>query len=688
MITKRDVLDKLDIEAFYTDALPSLKINGSSKAMALCCFHEDTNPSLSLNLTTGQWNCLAGCGGGSIFDFHMKRHGTDYRTAFNVLADVAGLSTGPKPKITQIYDYTDDAENLIFQVVRYEPKSFKQRRPDGKGGWIWNLQGVQLVPFNLPAVITAKSVIIVEGEKDVLSLKGIGLVASCNAQGAGKWRGEYNECFRGKDIVLLPDNDEPGHKHALQVAINLHGIAKTVRVVELPGLPDKGDVSNWISKGGTKEQLIEIIKNTPEWEPRNEELPGLIRLETVTPERVKWLWPGRIALGKIALLDGDPGLGKSLFTIDSVARITTGREMPDGYRCEKGGAVLLTLEDGLADTVVLRLEAAGGDKSRVVALQGVPDIEGKLRFPTVEDIGHIALACRKVNAKIVIIDPLMGYLGGNTNSFKDQDIRRALAPLAQMAEKEGVAVIVVRHLNKSESSRSIYRGGGSIGIIGLARIGLLIAKSPEDENKRILAGVKSNLAILPPSLTYAIEDRNGIPVIAWGGTSKHTADGLLAIPSSPEEKSAAEDAESFLMETLAVGPVNSNEVLKDARKAGIAEKTLQRAKKSLGVISRKLGYAGAWTWELPSQDCQDGQEMSKVVIQNNDHIGGDLTILGSSGPVPTPSTDLVDCGKTTPPSGTCTDFKMKLRPDTRDLKPWCIKGQGWCHEVKSSQVCV
>lgn len=394
---KREILSRLDIKAFYTSELLSLKTNGGSKAMALCSFHEDTNPSLSVNLETGQWNCLAGCGSGSVFDFHMKKHGTDYRTAFNALADIAGLNTGPKPKIAQTYDYTDESGKLLFQVLRYEPKDFRQRRPDGKGGWIWNLKDVRLIPFNLPAIIPAKSVILTEGEKDVLSLKGMGLIASCNAQGAGKWREEYNQCFEGKRVVILPDNDEPGRKHALQVARSLHSIAESVKVVELPGLPVKGDVSDWILTGGTREQLLELIKNTPKWELKEEETPGLVRLETVTPEKVKWLWPGRIPLGKITLLDGDPGLGKSLSTIDIAARVTRGGIMPDGYRCEQGGVVLLTLEDGLADTIVPRLEVAGGNKSRVVALQGVPDIEGKLRFPTVEDVHHIAAACRKVS---------------------------------------------------------------------------------------------------------------------------------------------------------------------------------------------------------------------------------------------------------------------------------------------------
>ena len=277
------------------------------------------------------------------------------------------------------------------------------------------------------------------------------------------------------------------------------------------------------------------LEATKEFKEQNTDI-DIVCLDTVTAEKVNWLWSGYIPLGKLTLLDGDPGLGKSLFALDITARISTGQPMPDGSPALHGGVVLMSLEDGLADTIVPRLEVAGADKSKIVALQGVKDLEGKFRFPTVEDIEAIGNACKKVDAKLVAIDPLMGYMGGCVNSWRDQDVRRALSPLAKMAEEIGVAVVIVRHLNKTSSSNSIYRGGGSIGIIGAARSALLIAKDPENENRRILAGIKSNLAPLPSSLSYMIENIDGIPKIVWGGVSSHTADALLAIPSSPEEK--------------------------------------------------------------------------------------------------------------------------------------------------------
>jgi len=246
---------------------------------------------------------------------------------------------------------------------------------------------------------------------------------------------------------------------------------------------------------------------------------------------------------------------------------------------------------------------------------------GNLRIPTVADVQHIAEACKEVKAKLVVIDPLMGYLGA-ANSWKDQDIRTALAPLVRMAEEEKIAVLVVRHLNKASSSQSLYRGGGSIGFIGLARVGLLIAKDPEDDNKRILAGIKSNLAPLPASLSYVIENCRGIPNIVWGGISRHTADQLLAIPATPEERSALDEAKDFLVDVLAIGPIGSKCIMKQAKEAGISEKTLNRAKKLIGVASEKSQFGGGWQWSLPAQH---GQESTKVVNKYNDHLRSSLT---------------------------------------------------------------
>lgn len=179
----------------------------------------------------------------------------------------------PERKIVATYDYVDENGALIFQVVRYEPKSFAQRRPDGKGGWLYNLDGVQRVLYRLPDVLKAKergeTIFITEGEKDTESLRALGLTATTNPHGANKWRDEYSETLRGAHVVIIPDKDEPGRRHAEQIAKSLYGKAASVKIAELPGAGK--DVSDWLAAGYTREDLESLVAEAPEFEPEEPE---------------------------------------------------------------------------------------------------------------------------------------------------------------------------------------------------------------------------------------------------------------------------------------------------------------------------------------------------------------------------------------------------------------------------------
>ena len=199
-------------------------------------------------------------------------------------------------------------------------------------------------------------------------------------------------------------------------------------------------------------------------------------LSEISPEEIEWLWPGRLPLGKLAVLDGDPGLGKSVVTLDLAARVSTGLELPYGERGEPAGAVLLSAEDGLADTIRPRLDAAGADTERIVALSTVATgTKAERLISLTQDLNAIEGAIERVGAVLVVVDPLMAFRPEGTDSYKDQAVRRALAPLAVLAESTRAPVLIVRHPTKAAGGNTLYRGGGSIGIIGAAPAGLVVA---------------------------------------------------------------------------------------------------------------------------------------------------------------------------------------------------------------------
>jgi hypothetical protein len=331
-------------------------------------------------------------------------------------------------------------------------------------------------------------------------------------------------------------------------------------------------------------------------------------LSEVKAERVSWFWRARIPRGKLTVMDGDPGLGKSALTADLAARKSAGLPLPDGEECDSGGVVICSAEDGLSDTIRPRLDAAGGDPSKVLALATVADGQGERLISIPEDLHIIERGIKRVRAELVIVDPLMAFLSGDTNSHRDQDVRRALAPLAKMAEGTGAAVLVVRHLNKATGGNAIYRGGGSIGIVGAARSALLVAKHPDDEQRRVLAPLKNNLAAPASSLSFSLsEAANGAVQVEWEGESHLSAAALLMPPRDEEERSARSDASDFLHKVLADGPLLVATVKEQAKDAGISWRSIERAKPTLGVKSKKQGMDAPWVWALPDEGDEDRQ---------------------------------------------------------------------------------
>lgn len=346
--------------------------------------------------------------------------------------------------------------------------------------------------------------------------------------------------------------------------------------------------------------------------------PGvLVKLGDVVPEQVSWLWPGRLPAGKLVVLDGDPSLGKSTLAITFAAHVSTGKAWPDGTDCPLGDVVYMSAEDGLADTLRPRLDAAGGDPARVYALTGVQyptDDDGgtATRPPTLADVTVLDEAIRRTRARLLVVDVLMAYLPTKADSHRDQDVRAALHQVADVAERTGCTMLLLRHLNKAGAGSPMYRGGGSIGIVGAARAGFLVAPDPEDEGTRVLACIKNNLAPEPPSLAYRLEAAPGSHVaqVVWVGESQRGAVELLRPAEDDDERNERDEAVEWLLAYLTDrgGAAPAGDVLKAASRDGVAKTTLHKARKRAGVTTAKAGMQGGWTWRHPEDSAEGSQD--------------------------------------------------------------------------------
>ena len=237
--------------------------------VARCPAHDDRQASLSLGMGD-DGRVLIKCHAGCPTDAVVEALGLKMRDLFPAKSQQGQRrqkARRAKPKEVAAYDYRDESGELLYQVVRMEPKTFRQRKPNGNG-WTWNNNGVRRVPYHLPELLVSTGqVLVVEGEKDADILHCAGLTATCNSGGAGKWSANLSSHLQGREVVILPDNDQAGQKHAEQVAISLNRIASRIKVVALPGLPDKGDVSDWLANGGDVARLSKLVEATPDWKP-------------------------------------------------------------------------------------------------------------------------------------------------------------------------------------------------------------------------------------------------------------------------------------------------------------------------------------------------------------------------------------------------------------------------------------
>lgn len=532
--------------------------------------------------------------------------------------------------------YHDEGGREVAAVVRFEQPTGKTYRPFHKDGPVWKEGGMggerPLYRLDELSAGGVKRVYVCEGEKAADAARELGLIATTSmggAEQAGKanWRP-----LAGREVVILPDNDAAGKRYAAKVSEVLAKLSPqpSVKAVVLPSLPEHGDIVEFIDarrEAGLEDEEIRaevdemaddagavLASGTEAAASPRRTGPVLVSLADVEPEEVEWLWPGRIPLGKVTMIAGDPGLGKSLATLDMAARVSAGSPWPDSLSAptQPGGVLVMSTEDDNADTVVPRLMAAGADLTRIKACNSVhaqkPSTAGECMFNLEDHLPQLEQAIQQVpDLRLIIIDPISAFMG-KTDSHNNTEVRGLLAPLAALAAKYHVAVVGVTHLNKNAGGSPIYRTIGSIAQVAAARAAYGVAKCKHDRSRRLFLPMKNNLAPDEHGLAYRIVDSDipGVARVQWEPApvdiSAEEAFGPEMKRPGPEPTDR-EDAERWLREALADGPRPMKEIWDAAINGeGINERTLRRAKEKMGVESYQPKTPGPWFWRLQQHE--------------------------------------------------------------------------------------
>ncbi len=332
------------------------------------------------------------------------------------------------------------------------------------------------------------------------------------------------------------------------------------------------------------------------------------KFSEIERRKVEWLWPNRIPMGKISIIAGNPTAGKSWLTIDLAARISRGIPWPDcqGIPNPAGSVLMLGCEDGAEDTIGPRLDWAGADSEKVEHFEGIEKPgKGKLldMFSLGHDIGLLEDGLKqRPDTRCVVIDPISAYMGGQIDTHKDADVRAVLSPLAAMAERCNVAVVLVMHFKKAPTATAIHRVGGSIGFTGQSRATWILTRDPDDENRRLLLLGKNNLAADAGGMAFRIQDAgfgDNSAVIHWeDGPVEISADEALA-EQDPRARRVSDDVEAWLRATLKDGPRPEADLRDEASGERFSWATVKRVKRRLGIRSYKMpGEPRApWAWE-------------------------------------------------------------------------------------------
>jgi hypothetical protein len=477
-------------------------------------------------------------------------------------------------------------------------KRFIWRQPDGKLGLAGQRPRDLLYGAERLSTLTIRAMLVMtegEGACDALHRKGVAAVGTVTGA-----RGTPSDDVLGLlvpyRVRLWPDNDQPGRDHMARIAARLVALGcLDVAVVEWPGAPDAGDAANYQDDPRV---LIDAARPVSRPAATNRRTPIVTYLHTVAAEQVDWLWQARFARGKYTLIAGEPGIGKTHLMTDATARITRIGRWPDGTPAPTGRVLWLTAEDGLADTLRPRIEGAGGDPSQVAALEAVREPDGtRTAVSLVRDLDILAAAICEVQPVLVIVDPITAYLG-QVDTYRDSEVRSALAPLIDLIAQRRCALVAIGHLTKDTQRAALHRPGGSVAFVAAARLVLALASDPMNADRRLLAPLKSNICKPAPVLAYRIGDSG----LTWEAdpVSDIDVEAMLrpATTSERESRSDAEDVVRELLSQAALWPMDATDALKAGLAHGIPERTFQAAAKRLGVVVGRDGFGkgGKWLW--------------------------------------------------------------------------------------------
>jgi 5S rRNA maturation endonuclease (ribonuclease M5) len=619
--------------------LQNAKPAGENKWVACCPAHDDQHPSLSIS--KGEkgilLKCFAGCSTeavckelgittSSLFYNRTKRQGerTDLTSGQNVhksTADTLAMpDTTPRQEVA-FYDYLDEDGELLFQKVRFEPKDFMQRRPDGNGGWDWSLNGTRRVLYRLPELLKTapESVIfIVEGEKDAESLRSLGLTATTNGA-AGKWLGlckdpSFQKPLEGRRVAIMGDNDKAGEKNVRMIAESIFSVAKEVRIVKVPD--GFKDITEYLESrdSAEPEDLRELILSwhgkAAIYDPNKKGELVFVSMADIEAEPVKWFWPNRIPANMFSMMTGNPNMGKSFLMMYMAATVSTGRDWPDCQNDMPAGTVLLINgEESAKHAIKPRLEWNGADCSKVHIVHHIAGDDGEEVFDIQKHIAELSgYLDRVTDCRAIFIDPITAFLGG-ANENSNSEVRAALLPLINLAEQRQVTIIGISHMNKKSDLQAIHRNLGSIAFVAAARSVWLIEAEPKEKNEndqeidgprwRKFLPVKYNLSTDPTGLRFQVIDGQ---VQFDSEPCRQTADDAASQQGRVEAR-AFNDAKNFLREQLVADDKTATDIYDAAKAEGVSRATLLRAKEVLKVRTWREGSKGGkWMWTLRQLD--------------------------------------------------------------------------------------